>query len=81
MKTFKEYIEEKSRCWKGYKPVKGKKPYTPGSCEKVSEQNDNPDPENIKNALIDSKRKLMKSKTDAERDFYTKKIKALEHDN
>ncbi len=37
MKTFKEYLEEKGRCWTGYKPVPGKKPFSPGSCEKVSE--------------------------------------------
>ena len=30
-------IEEgkKGRCWTGYKPVKGKEPYSPGSCEKA----------------------------------------------
>ena len=32
MKSFKSYIEE--RCWDGYKSVKGKKPYSPGSCVK-----------------------------------------------
>lgn len=26
--------ENNSRCWKGYEPVKGKKPYSPGSCKK-----------------------------------------------
>ena len=26
------------RCWKGYKPVKGKKPYSKGSCVKESEE-------------------------------------------
>ena len=25
----------KNRCWKGYKPVKGKRPYSKGSCRKV----------------------------------------------
>ena len=29
---FADVIRE--RCWKGYKPVKGKKPYSKGSCEK-----------------------------------------------
>lgn len=24
------------RCWKGYEPVKGKKPYSDGSCKKSS---------------------------------------------
>lgn len=28
---------KKNRCWDGYKPVKGKKPYSEDSCEKVSE--------------------------------------------
>ena len=30
MKTFKQLRE---RCWTGYKPVPGKKPYSPGSCK------------------------------------------------
>lgn len=25
---------KKGRCWKGYKPVPGKKPYSKGSCKK-----------------------------------------------
>jgi hypothetical protein len=33
MKTLKQ-LKEKSRCWTGYKPVPGKKPYSPGSCAK-----------------------------------------------
>lgn len=32
-----ESLEEKGRCWKGYKPVPGKKPYEKGSCEKIKE--------------------------------------------
>jgi hypothetical protein len=36
MKTFKQYIDEKGRCWPGHKPVPGKKPYSPGSCMKES---------------------------------------------
>jgi len=32
MKTFKSFIAE--RCWDGYKPKPGKKPYSPGSCVK-----------------------------------------------
>jgi len=32
MKSFKSYIAE--RCWDGHKPVPGKKPYSPGSCVK-----------------------------------------------
>jgi hypothetical protein len=38
MKSFKSYIAE--RCWDGYKSVKGKKPYSPGSCVKEEEQVD-----------------------------------------
>jgi hypothetical protein len=34
MKTFKQYLDEKGRCWPGHKPVPGKKPYSPGSCMK-----------------------------------------------
>ena len=26
---------KKTRCWKGYAPVKGKKPYSKGSCRRV----------------------------------------------
>lgn len=34
-KTRKEYVKEVTeRCWKGYKPVPGKKAYSPGSCKK-----------------------------------------------
>jgi len=32
MRTFKQYVNE--RCWTGYKPVPGKKPYSKGSCKK-----------------------------------------------
>jgi len=32
MKRYKDFIAE--RCWSGYKPVPGKKPYSPGSCVK-----------------------------------------------
>jgi hypothetical protein len=37
MKSLKEFINEADRCWPGYKSVKGKAPFSPGSCEKVSE--------------------------------------------
>ena len=33
MIKFKE-LREKGRCWTGYKPVSGKKSYSPGSCVK-----------------------------------------------
>jgi hypothetical protein len=38
MKTFKQLLDE--RCWPGYKPVPGKKAYTPGSCVKEETQGD-----------------------------------------
>jgi hypothetical protein len=31
-------LKKQSRCWDGYKPVPGKKPFTKGSCEPVKEQ-------------------------------------------
>ena len=34
MKKFNEYITEKGRCWPGYKPAPGKKPYSDNSCVK-----------------------------------------------
>jgi len=34
MKTFKQFMNEAGRCWPGYKPAKGKTPYSPGSCKK-----------------------------------------------
>ena len=34
LKTFLQDLDEAGRCWDGYKPVKGKKAYTPGSCVK-----------------------------------------------
>ena len=40
MKTFKQFLDEKGRCWSGYKPVPGKTPYTPGSCKKEDEERD-----------------------------------------
>jgi hypothetical protein len=40
MISFKRYLEEKGRCWTGYKPVRGKKAFTPGSCVKEDELNE-----------------------------------------
>ena len=34
MKKFSAFLDEAGRCWPGYKPVPGKKPYTLGSCRK-----------------------------------------------
>ena len=31
--------KKKGRCWPGYTPVKGKKPYSPGSCRKIKRKN------------------------------------------
>ena len=38
MKRFKDFVTEAGRCWKGYKPVPGKKPYSDDSCEKIKEE-------------------------------------------
>lgn len=35
-KEEKDKNESKDRCWKGYEPAPGKKPYSPGSCKKAS---------------------------------------------
>lgn len=34
MKEETEQVDEAGRCWPGHKPVPGKKPYSPGSCQK-----------------------------------------------
>ena len=34
MKKYKDFVAEAGRCWKNYKPVPGKEPYSPGSCVK-----------------------------------------------
>ena len=34
LKSFVQELEEADRCWTGYKPVPGKKAYSPGSCKK-----------------------------------------------
>jgi hypothetical protein len=36
MKTLKQFVEQ-GRCWTGYKPVPGKKPYSDDSCKKIKE--------------------------------------------
>jgi len=33
-KRFSDFLDEAGRCWPGYRPVKGKKAFTPGSCVK-----------------------------------------------
>jgi hypothetical protein len=30
--------KKKGRCWPGYAPVKGKKPYSSGSCRKIKKK-------------------------------------------
>lgn len=42
IEEYKKWLQEnkkkkKTRCWKGYKPTPGKKPYSDGSCEPISE--------------------------------------------
>ena len=37
MKSFKQYLDEKGRCWTGYKPVPGKKAFSKDSCVKEEE--------------------------------------------
>ena len=39
MKTFSDFLGE--RCWPGHKPVPGKKPYSPGSCVKEEDMEEN----------------------------------------
>lgn len=34
MKKFSTFLDEAGRCWPGYKPVPGKKPFSLGSCRK-----------------------------------------------
>ena len=34
LKAFIQELDEAGVCWTGYKPVKGKKPFSPGSCKK-----------------------------------------------
>ena len=34
LKSFVQELDEAGRCWPGYKPVPGKKPYSLGSCRK-----------------------------------------------
>lgn len=40
MKNYKDFVTEAGRCWKDYKPVPGKTPFTPGSCVKEEESID-----------------------------------------
>jgi hypothetical protein len=39
MKTLKDFLE--NRCWPGYKPKSGKTPYSPGSCVKEEDMEEN----------------------------------------
>ena len=43
-------LDEKNRCWTGYKPTPGVAPYEKGSCEKV-EENDNTESEDLRNRV------------------------------
>jgi hypothetical protein len=51
MKTFKQLMSEKGRCWTGYKPVPGKKAFSKGSCAPVRESNKDDVGEMIKDKL------------------------------
>ena len=39
-KRFSDFLDEAGRCWPGYKPVPGKKAFTPGSCVKENVHDD-----------------------------------------
>lgn len=39
-KSFLEKLSKADRCWEGYEPVPGKKPYSEGSCKKVEKAKD-----------------------------------------
>jgi hypothetical protein len=43
-----------SRCWKGYEPVPGKKPYSDGSCRPVGSKKKKPEGKTEKKAVMDS---------------------------
>jgi len=47
MKNFKSFLEEQGRCWTGYKPVKGKKAFSPDSCEKIKEEGEGAPANNV----------------------------------
>ena len=47
---------QKKRCWKGYKPVKGKRPYSKGSCRKIRK--------NAKKLTADERWHLLKQSRD-----------------
>ena len=38
MAGFTRGFTKTARCWKGYKPVKGKKAFSPGSCEPIKKE-------------------------------------------
>jgi hypothetical protein len=40
MKNYKDFVTEAGRCWKDYKPVPGKKAYSPDSCVKEDALNE-----------------------------------------
>jgi hypothetical protein len=40
MKKFSAFLDEAGRCWPGYKPVPGKKPFSLGSCRKEEVEQD-----------------------------------------
>jgi hypothetical protein len=71
MKNFKQFLDEKGRCWPNYKPVPGKKAFSKGSCKKEeveltethlvhvndgSKYNDEPHPEDTKHVMSGAKK-------------------------
>jgi hypothetical protein len=68
MKSFKAFVAEEGRCWPGYKPVKGKEPYSDDSCEKIKE-------DSVTEAAVDAKglKSSTGGLTQKGRDYYNRK--------
>ncbi len=66
MKKYKDFVAEAGRCWKGYKPVPGKEPYSPGSCVKE---------DTVTEAAVDAKglKSSTGGLTQKGRDYYNRK--------
>ena len=66
MKNYKDFVTEAGRCWKDYKPVPGKKAYSPDSCVKE---------ETVVEAAVDAKglKSSTGGLTQKGRDYYNRK--------
>jgi hypothetical protein len=66
MKNYKDFVTEAGRCWKDYKPVPGKKAYSPDSCMKE---------ETVVEAAVDAKglKSSTGGLTQKGRDYYNRK--------